>query len=332
MKRKTAVFLDCLKQFVIPLFVYIVNVVLIFVVFSLYELSLEPFFYVIAVSLFFLICAFVFKFIKESKNAEIREQQLNNILCDWNNFPQTQNLSTADFIQMIKKLGEELERITADFSDAQKETQDFYTTWVHQIKTPIAVMKLELGKANNFDASALQEELFRIEQYTDMVLAYQRLGSSSTDLVIKEYLLDDLIREVIRKFASQFIYKKLKLDYDGCEERIFTDKKWFCLILEQLVSNAIKYTKAGTVSIKMSEGILSVSDTGIGIAPEDLPRIFEKGYTGANGRLNEKSSGLGLYLCTKAASLLNIKIQVRSEIGKGSSFSLQFPKEIHFIW
>ena len=327
MKRKTAVFLDCLKQFVIPLFVYIINVVLIFVVFSLYELSLEPFFYVIAVSFFFLICAFVFKFIKESKSAEIREQQLNNILCDWNNFPQTQNLSTADFIQMIKKLGEELERITADFSDVQKKTQDFYTTWVHQIKTPIAVMKLALGKTNKFDASALQEELFRIEQYTDMVLAYQRLGSSSTDLVIKEYPLDDLIREVIRKFASQFIYKKLKLDYDGCEEKILTDKKWFCLILEQLVSNAIKYTKAGAVSIKVSEGVLSVSDTGIGIAPEDLPRIFEKGYTGANGRLNEKSSGLGLYLCTKADSLLNIKIKVESEIGKGSSFSLEFPKD-----
>ena len=328
MKRKTAVFLDCLKQFVIPLFVYIVNVVLIFVVFSLYELSLEPFFYVIAVYFFFLICAFVFNFIKESKNAEIREQQLNNILCDWNNFPQTQNLSTADFIQMIKKLGEELERITADFSDAQKETQDFYTTWVHQIKTPIAVMKLELGKTNGFDSTALQEELFRIEQYTDMVLAYQRLGSSSTDLVIKEYPLDDLIREVIRKFASQFIYKKLRLDYDGCDEKILTDKKWFCLILEQLVSNAIKYTKAGSVSIKVSKGVLSVSDTGIGIAPEDLPRIFEKGYTGANGRLNEKSSGLGLYLCTKAAGLLNIKIQVQSEIGKGSVFSLEFPKDL----
>ena len=101
------------------------------------------------------------------------------------------------------------------FLAAQKETQDFYTTWVHQIKTPIAVMKLELGKSNNVDSSALLEELFRIEQYTDMVLAYQRLGSSSTDIVIKEYSLDELIREVIRKFASQFIYKKLKLEYES---------------------------------------------------------------------------------------------------------------------
>ena len=327
MKRKAAVLLDCLSQFLIPLFVYIINFVLIFVVFTLYELNLEPFFYVIAVSFFFLICAFVFKFIKESKNAEIREQKINDILCDWNNFPQAQNLTQADFIQMIKKLGDELERINSDFLTAQKETQDFYTTWVHQIKTPIAVMKLELGKANSVEVTDLQEELFRIEQYTDMVLAYQRLGSSSTDLVIKEYALDELIREVVRKFSSQFIYKKLRLEYDGCDEKILTDKKWFCLILEQLISNAIKYTKAGGISIKVSEGVLSVSDTGIGIAPEDLPRIFEKGFTGTNGRLNEKSSGLGLYLCTKAAGLLNIKIKVESEIGKGSSFSLEFPKD-----
>ena len=328
MKRKTAVLLDCLRHFLIPLFIFFINLLLIFIVFSLYELNLEPFFYVVAISFFLFISAFVFECIKESKKAEIREQKLNNILCEWNNFQQTQNLTQTDYIQMIEKLGNELERLTTEFSITQKETQDFYTTWVHQIKTPIAVMKLELGKSNNVDSSALLEELFRIEQYTDMVLAYQRLGSSSTDLVIKEYSLDELIREVIRKFASQFIYKKLKLEYEGCEVKILTDKKWFCLILEQLVSNAIKYTKAGTISIKVSEGLLSVSDTGIGIAPEDLPRIFEKGYTGANGRLNEKSSGLGLYLCTKAANLLNIKIQVKSEISKGSIFTLNFPKEL----
>ena len=145
MKRKTAVLLDCLRHFLIPLFISFINLLLIFIVFSLYELNLEPFFYVVAISFFLFISAFVFECIRESKKAEIREQKLNNILCEWNNFPQTQNLTQTDYIQMIEKLGNELERLTTEFSITLIETQDFYTTWVHQINTPIAVMKLELG-------------------------------------------------------------------------------------------------------------------------------------------------------------------------------------------
>ena len=330
MKRKTKVLFDCLKQFALPFFIFCIYSILTAFVFWLYRLRLEPFFYAVAVSFFVLICAFVIKFFKESKAAALREHQLNNILCDWNSFEQTQNLTQEDYHKMIKALGNKIEKLTSDFSTEQKETQDFYTTWVHQIKTPIAVLKLELDKANasELDRGALQEELFRIEQYTDMVLSYQRLGSTSNDLLVKEYSLDELIREVIRKYASQFIHKKLKLEYKGCSQKIVIDKKWFCCILEQLVSNAIKYTQAGTISITISDGELCVSDTGIGIAPEDLPRIFEKGYTGTNGRLNEKSSGLGLYLCSKAATLLEVPIKAQSTPGKGSRFSLNISEKL----
>ena len=330
MKRKTKVLFDCLKQFALPFFIFCIYSILTAFVFWLYRLRLEPFFYAVTVSFFVLICAFVIKFFKESKAAALREHQLTNILCDWNSFEQAQNLTQEDYQQMIKALGNRIEKLTADFTTEQKETQDFYTTWVHQIKTPIAVLKLELDKANSseLDRGALQEELFRIEQYTDMVLSYQRLGSTSNDLLVKEYSLDELIREVIRKYASQFIHKKLKLEYEGCSQKIVIDKKWFCCILEQLVSNAIKYTQAGTISITISDGELCVSDTGIGIAPEDLPRIFEKGYTGTNGRLNEKSSGLGLYLCSKAATLLEVPIKAQSTPGKGSRFSLNISEKL----
>ena len=307
MKRKTRVLLDCLKEFTLPLTVFCIYSLLIFIVFWLYKVMLEPFFYATAISFFVLICAFVIKFIRALNSLTQRELR-----------------------EQIEQLNETIKKLSAEFSDEQKETQDFYTTWVHQIKTPIAVLKLELDKANNnkLNLSALQEELFRIEQYTDMVLSYQRLGSASNDLLVKEYPLDELVREVIRKYASQFIYKKLKLEYAGCTQRIIIDKKWFTCILEQLVSNAIKYTHSGTISITLDNGILCISDTGIGIAPEDLPRIFEKGYTGANGRLNEKSSGLGLYLCSKAASLQNLKIEAQSTPGKGSCFMLDLKEKL----
>lgn len=306
MKRNTRVLLDCLKQFVLPFLIFCIYSLLIFVVFWLYSIKLEPFFYVTVISFFFLVCAFVIKFLKASQHLTLQEYQ-----------------------EKIKLLEDKIAKLSTEFSSEQRDMQDFYTAWVHQIKTPIAVLKLELDKnSGELDRDALQEELFRIEQYTDMVLSYQRLGSSSNDLLVKEYELDELIREVIRKFASQFIHKKLKLDYEGCSQKIVVDKKWFCCILEQFVSNAVKYTQAGTISIKVQDSILSVSDTGIGIAAEDLPRIFEKGYTGANGRLNEKSSGLGLYLCSKAASLLNIPVKAQSTPGKGSIFSLNLSEKL----
>ena len=307
MKRKSKVLLECLKQFVLPFSIFCIYTLSIFLIFWLYEISLEPFFYASVISFFFLICAFVIKFLRASKN-----------------------LTRQEYEEKIEKLNETIQKLSSDFSAEQRETQDFYISWVHQIKTPIAVLKLELDKANNnnLDRSALQEELFRIEQYTDMVLSYQRLGSTSNDLLVKEYSLDELIREVIRKYASQFIHKKLKLEYAGCSQKIVIDKKWFICILEQLISNAIKYTKEGSISITVEEGVLSVRDTGIGIAREDIPRIFEKGYTGANGRLNEKSSGLGLYLCSKAASLQNLTIQAQSQPGKGSCFSIDLKEKL----
>lgn len=307
MKRNTRVIIDCLKQFTLPFIIFCIYSLSIYIVFWLYKIMLEPFFYASAIAFFFLICAFIIKIFKASKNLTQKEYQ-----------------------EKIDELNETIKKLSEEFSAEQRETQDFYITWVHQIKTPIAVLKLELDKTNsdNIDCKALQEELFRIEQYTDMILAYQRLGSSVNDLVIKEYSLDELIREVIRKFASQFIYKKLKLEYAGCSQIIVIDKKWFICILEQLVSNALKYTKEGSISITVDEGVLSVKDTGIGIAREDIPRIFEKGYTGTNGRLNEKSSGLGLYLCSKAASLQNLVIQAQSTPGKGSCFSLDLKEKL----
>lgn len=166
-------------------------------------------------------------------------------------------------------------------------------------------------------------ELFRMEQYVDMVLQYLRLSSGENDLVIREYKLDELIREAVRKYAAQFVLKKLSLTYIPTEISVVTDRKWFGCILEQLLSNAIKYTPAGgSIAICVEEDALHISDTGIGIAPEDLPRIFEKGYTGENGRLERTSSGLGLYLAGKAADMLHIPIHVESTVGQGTAFTL----------
>lgn len=203
---------------------------------------------------------------------------------------------------------------------------DYYTVWVHQIKTPIAVMRMRLGMEDSENNRALAAELFRIEQYVELVLSYIRLGSRANDLVIREYGTDELIRETLRKYASQFILRKLRLVYEPAETRVITDKKWLTLILEQLLSNALKYTPSGEIRVEAEQNRIRISDTGIGIAPEDLPRIFEKGYTGINGRLGRQSSGLGLFLCKKAADLIGAVITCESEPGKGTAFTVILPE------
>ena len=174
----------------------------------------------------------------------------------------------------------------------------------------------------------LTGELFRVEQYVEMALCYVRLGEGASDLVIKEYPLDDMIRKAIRKYAGQLIRRKLRVIYEGTDICVLTDEKWLVFIIEQLLSNAVKYTVSGnvTITVDREKKQLSISDTGIGISPEDLPRIFEKGYTGYNGRADKTSTGIGLYLCREITKKLGHGIMITSEIGKGTDVTIVFER------
>ena len=258
---------------------------------------------------------------REKRYAAERARVLSAILTEWRSLPQAHSLAEQDTQDMVAILGQARERITAENDAKQQDMLDYYTTWVHQIKTPIAVMRMKLSE-DTPEHRALSAELQRVEQYADMVLQYIRIGSAVNDLVIREYALDEMIREAVRKQSGQFVEKRLRLCYTPAGVTVVTDKKWFACILDQLLSNAVKYTREGAVTIAYHDGFLTISDTGVGIAPEDLPRIFEKGYTGLNGRIGQKSSGLGLYLAKKAADLLSIPITAESALGKGSAFTL----------
>lgn len=176
----------------------------------------------------------------------------------------------------------------------------------------------------------------RIEQYVDMVLGYLRLDSDFTDYVIQEYDLDDIVKPAVKKFAGQFIRKKLQLDYRPLHTKAVTDEKWLQFVLEQVISNALKYTEAGRITIEMEHGpgteenssVLCIRDTGIGIAPEDIPRIFEKGYTGYNGRSDKKASGIGLYLCRRICSNLGHTITANSSLENGTVIRIRFGKHL----
>jgi len=184
-----------------------------------------------------------------------------------------------------------------------QEKQDFFALWAHQIKTPIAALNLLL-QGEKQDAAVCRQELFKIESYVEMALNYLRFEEMSNDLVLERNSLEQLVRQVVKKYAAIFIYNHISIQLEHLNYTVLTDEKWFCFMLEQILSNALKYTKQGSVKISAEESAnglkVSVKDTGIGIRSEDLPRIFEKGFTGANGRKLGKSTGMGLYIvrCT----------------------------------
>ncbi len=255
------------------------------------------------------------EFVKILDTAEIRKQV--------NTTDEIEN----ELLEIIERLKNGGMRLNDSMNMKYSDMVDYYTMWVHQIKTPIASMHLILQKEDSEDSRRLRAELFRVEQYVQMVLCFLRLDSDFTDYVIKEYRVDDIIRPAVRRLAPQFIMKKLSLEYEQTDEVALTDEKWLSFVVEQVLSNAVKYTSAGSISIKCDGDRLVISDTGIGIAAEDLPRIFDKGYTGFNGRADRKASGIGLYLCRRICDNLGHSIKVESVPGHGTTIIIGLERD-----
>ena len=229
--------------------------------------------------------------------------------------------------QYEKELKETRERKSEESRhwEELQEKQDFFALWAHQIKTPIAALNLLLQEEEQ-DIAVCRQELFKIESYVEMALNYLRFEEMSNDLVLERNSLEQLVRQVVRKYATIFIYNHISIQLEHLDYTVLTDEKWFCFMLEQILSNALKYTKQGSVKIYAEETENSlhifVKDTGIGIKREDLPRIFEKGFTGYNGRMDKKASGLGLYLCKGVCGKLGHGISVSSKEGEGTTVIL----------
>ena len=241
--------------------------------------------------------------------------------------PPPENLIEEDYRQLIRALGEEKQRQASAMDLRMSDMQDYFTLWAHQIKTPIAAMRLILQTKPENSAMEIEGELFRVEQYVEMVLNYLRLDSDSTDFVFRTCALDDIIRQCVRKYAKQFIRKRIRLEYEGTALQVLTDEKWLCFAIEQILSNALKYTAAGSIRIFTQGETLVIADTGMGIAPEDLPRVFEKGYTGYNGRTDKKATGIGLYLCKRILNRLGHEISISAQVGKGTRVSIDLSRE-----
>ena len=319
-----------------PIIIFTGIVVIFGILFYLYDIPFDAIIYGCELSFVWCaVCLFIdfYKYYKRHKLLHINREQFFD---DAEQLPEHMDIIEYDYQELAKKLYQAKQELISKNRIAKKELLDYYGMWVHQIKTPIAALDILLQNTERMlyqldekemmqkaiSVSDMKMELFKIEQYVEMALNYLRVEDISSDLVFKKHELDDMVRQVIRKYAKMFISKKIKIDFKLTKACIVTDEKWFIFVLEQIISNALKYIKKGQIFIYMKEKSLVIEDTGIGIPAEDLPRIFEKGFTGYNGRENKKSTGIGLYLCKNIMDKLQWNITVDSEVGSGTKIYL----------
>ena len=229
-----------------------------------------------------------------------------------------------------ERLLNENKNLKSEMLNQKDDLNGYFLMWLHQIKTPMTVSKLLLEKPDETTSTKLKMQLMYIEQYINMAMNYLKMIDYSTDMDITQVNLDDIIKNLLKKYSLLFIHNHISLEYQSNLTYVVSDSQWLTILIEQILSNALKYTENGKITIQYLEDkhALEIRDTGIGIRSEDIPKIFDRGYSGFNGRMNEKSSGLGLYLARKISERLNIQIEVESKLSKGSVFRLVFPTNL----
>ncbi len=316
------------------------------VVLFLYNVRTDGLRYAVILSGFLFLLVLLIDFVRYCRHYDQLSMALATVPYEVREFPEAVDAIEVLYQKRMKKQQVHVVQMESEMRIGRQDMLDYYGLWVHQIKTPIAAMRLLIQTEESQESedgrcaeTEMQEreaflrnlkmELFKIEQYVEMVLCYLRKEDMSSDLVLQWYSLDKIVRQAVKKYSPLFIMKKIRLEYKVCDEMVLTDEKWLVFVFEQLLSNALKYTPAGTIAIYLEEGEcgrLVIEDTGIGIQTEDLPRIFEKGFTGYNGRQEKKSTGIGLYLCKSVCDKLNHGIAVESETGKGTRIYLELKR------
>ena len=332
MSRTINVFDGYLKENLSEVVMYIGFMFIFPVIFYLYNIRTDAVKYAFLLSFVWFLAWEAVRFARYKKRHEELLEAERKASAELYDLPETFSVIEKDYQRILKRVYHDKAELESDGREFREETADYYGMWAHQIKTPIAALKVLLqsyGLPDKADERTfefirgMKSEVFKLEQYVEMALTYLRTADMTADFVFGTYELDDIIRQAVKKYSQIFILNKIKLNYEPVGETVLTDEKWLTFVIEQLLSNALKYTREGSISIytqKVSEEeeCLVIEDTGIGILPEDLPRVFEKGFTGYNGRENKKSTGIGLYLCKTIMDKLRHGIWLESEVGKGT--------------
>lgn len=321
-------FKDYLKKTYSIYLLYLSFICCTFVVFIICQTLTDLIIYMLGIYLF-IILVYFFKDYRKYKNHHQNLKYIKEDLDFLDDFPQDIYLEEKIYQEMIQQLQKKAFQLSKENQQKYNDMIDYYTKWVHQIKTPIAGLKLIIQ--NDYPDEKMLVELLKIEQYVNMALQYVRLDHIHHDLSFQKVSLDELVSQEIKKQSLFFFQKNLKVDYQIKDLQILTDEKWSGFVIEQVLSNDLKYTKEGSISFYNEGEKLYIKDSGIGIKESDLPRVFEKGFTGFQGRNDKKASGLGLYLCKNIFDQLGHLISIESKVGQGTTVCLDFSKKEIFI-
>ena len=252
-------------------------------------------------------------------------------------------LNESNFIEgeeinyIFKVLSRDMHENVKHYKNMQEEYREYIEIWVHEIKTPIASTKLLIENNTNEITRKIDTQMDKIENFVEQVLYYSRSDEVGKDYIIKKTELSQVVKSVVKKNQRDFIGKRISLQLGDLDEIIYSDAKWIEFILNQIVGNAIKYSKGKDDKIKIESKalnnsiVLTIEDNGVGINERDLSRVFEKGFTGENGRKFGKSTGIGLYLCKKLCYKMGLGLNIESEENKGTKVTVIFPRTENLI-
>ncbi|MEG2323758.1 MAG: sensor histidine kinase [Anaerovoracaceae bacterium] len=323
-------FLDYLKSHIRILIVYIISITIFLIVLYLYRVNVDGAIYGGILCLVILIPFGIYDFYRFCKCHFELLTLKNKEKMDFTSLSDPITIIEKDYRDLLKNLDLDKNEAESKAYMGRQEMLNYFTLWAHQIKTPISAMGLILQtkEEKTKEDEQIKIQLFNIEEYVNTLMSYIRMGDISSDLAFEEVNLGEVVKETIKKYAPIFIGKKIKVNFENTREIAITDPKWAGIVLAQILSNGLKYTPDnGEITIRIQKQKIIVKDTGIGIKEEDLPRIFEKGFTGYNGRQFTKSTGQGLYLCQVIMDKLSHKIQITSKIDQGTTVILDFSKE-----
>ena len=297
---------------------------ILFVFVYLYRIPIEVILYPFILTIVFVLMVLLFDYIKYKEKVNKIIQICNDISSCYSVKINDKNIFDEYYLDIINELLKENRKQVSKIQKRVSDINDYFSIWVHQIKTPIASMKLKIDN-EQIDSLQLASDLNRIDHYVDLVLSFLKFDEEKIDLYFRKTDVDRIMRESLKKFSNDFIIKKIRLDYKLSKREVLTDEKWLSFVFDQLLSNALKYTDKGTITIYYDgDSCLCIKDSGIGIALADMERLFEKGFTGYNGRQYKKASGIGLYMCKRMCDKLNIAISIESVVNEYTLVKLKF--------
>ncbi len=285
--------------------------------------------YAVMVAALLFLLAFLVTFFRYAARQKALWRALGQLPPEPGSLPEAYGPLEEGFRDLAVAYGKESRRQADEAAARDAERTDYYTLWVHQVKTPIAALNLIAQSEKPIDREQLKQEIYKIEQYADVALSYQRLSSLHNDLMLGDVALYPLCCKVVKKLRPLFAFRKIRLVMEPFACVALTDAKWLSMAMEQVLTNALKYTpEGGQIEISLPEPfLLRISDTGIGIRPEDIPRVFDRGFTGHTGHSGAKSTGIGLYLCKQACRHLGHGLSLSSAVGRGTTVTFDLRRE-----